>query len=217
MVALYAAELLKLPQAYWAAISAFVVMGANVRATVQASSGRLMGTAIGAVAGAVFVVLWGSHLWSFGLAATLTALVCAVLRLDQSYRLACVTVAIVMLIHSARIPLESRAPSFPGSRAGDHGRAADFSVAAQSGSAGKVDLGSRCRRVLRPPRQHSTDRASQDFGVIIPSPRRPARHPSSRGGLNSSGSWHPLVCVPIMRAAKLRIRTAACCGFTPRE
>jgi len=104
VVALYAAELLKLPQAYWAAISAFVVMGANVHATVQASSGRLIGTAIGAVAGAVFVVLWGSHLWSCGLAATLTALVCAVLRLDQSYRLACVTVAIVMLIHSAESP-----------------------------------------------------------------------------------------------------------------
>jgi uncharacterized membrane protein YgaE (UPF0421/DUF939 family) len=104
VVALYAAELLKLPQAYWAAISAFVVMGANVHATVQASSGRLIGTAIGAVAGAVFVVLWGSHLWSFGLAATLTALVCAVLRLDQSYRLACVTVAIVMLVHSPESP-----------------------------------------------------------------------------------------------------------------
>jgi uncharacterized membrane protein YgaE (UPF0421/DUF939 family) len=104
VVALYAAELLKLPQAYWAAISAFVVMGANVRATVQASSGRLVGTAIGAVAGAVFVALWGSHLWSFGLAAILTALLCAVLRLDQSYRLACVTVAIVMLIQSAESP-----------------------------------------------------------------------------------------------------------------
>jgi uncharacterized membrane protein YgaE (UPF0421/DUF939 family) len=101
VVALYVAELLKLPQPYWAAISAFVVMGASVRATVQASSGRLIGTAIGAVVGAVFVVLWGSHLWSFGLAATLTALGCAALRLDQSYRLACVTVAIVMLIHSA--------------------------------------------------------------------------------------------------------------------
>lgn len=104
VVALYAADLLKLPQAYWAAISAFVVIGTDVRTTFQASWGRLIGTAIGAVAGAVFVLLCGSHLWSFGLAATLTALLCAVLSLDQSYRLACVTVAIVMLIHSAESP-----------------------------------------------------------------------------------------------------------------
>ncbi len=101
VVALYAANLLKLPQAYWAAISAFVVMGADVGATFKASWTRLIGTAIGAVAGALFVQLWGSHLWAFGLAATVTALLCTLLNLEQSYRLACVTVAIVMLIHSA--------------------------------------------------------------------------------------------------------------------
>jgi len=104
VVALYAANLLKLPQAYWAAISAFVVMGADVGATFKASWTRLIGTAIGAVTGAVFVQLWGSHLWSFGVAATVTALLCTLLNLEQSYRLACVTVAIVMLIHNAESP-----------------------------------------------------------------------------------------------------------------
>jgi uncharacterized membrane protein YgaE (UPF0421/DUF939 family) len=104
VVALYVANLLKLPQAYWAAISAFVVMGADVGATVRASWTRLIGTAIGAVAGASFVQLWGSHLWSFGLAAIVTVLLCTLLNLEQSYRLACVTVAIVMLIHSVGSP-----------------------------------------------------------------------------------------------------------------
>jgi len=104
VAALYVANFLKLPQAYWAAISAFVVMGADVGATVRASWTRLIGTAIGAVAGAMFVQFWGNHLWSFGLAAIVTVLLCTLLNLEQSYRLACVTVAIVMLIHNAESP-----------------------------------------------------------------------------------------------------------------
>ncbi len=104
VAALYLAELLRLPQSYWAAISAFVVMGTDVGTTVQASRDRLIGTALGAVGGAVFVLLFGSHLWSFGLAATVIVLLCAALGLDQSYRLACVTMTIVMLIHTGGSP-----------------------------------------------------------------------------------------------------------------
>jgi len=104
VVALLAAHLLRLPQAYWAAISAFVVMGGDVAATVRASRDRLIGTALGAMIGAIFFLLWGDHWWSFGLAATSTVLLCAIFDLEQSYRLACVTVAIVMLIQGAGSP-----------------------------------------------------------------------------------------------------------------
>jgi uncharacterized membrane protein YccC len=48
------ASLFRLPQGYWAAISAFVVLGSDVKTTVRASGERLIGTAIGALAGAVF-------------------------------------------------------------------------------------------------------------------------------------------------------------------
>jgi uncharacterized membrane protein YgaE (UPF0421/DUF939 family) len=106
VAALYVAELLRLPQSYWAAISAFVVVGTDVGTTVQASRDRLIGTALGAVGGAVFVLLLGSHLWAFGLAAVVIVLLCASLGLDQSYRLACVTMAIVMLTHSSGSPWE---------------------------------------------------------------------------------------------------------------
>ena len=104
IAALYLALLLKLPQAYWAAISAFVVMGTDISKTMTASRDRLIGTAIGACLGAVFVLLWGSQLWIFGIAVTATVLFCAVLGLDSSYRLACVTLAIVMLIKGAGSP-----------------------------------------------------------------------------------------------------------------
>jgi uncharacterized membrane protein YgaE (UPF0421/DUF939 family) len=101
VVSLYAASFLKLPQAYWAAISAFIVLQSNVAGTLGAARGRLIGTAIGAVIGAVFVRYLGrSPLW-LALAVILTVLLCQGLGLEDSYRLACVTVAIVMLINSA--------------------------------------------------------------------------------------------------------------------
>jgi uncharacterized membrane protein YgaE (UPF0421/DUF939 family) len=104
IVSLYAARLLRLPQAFWAPISAFIVLQSNIAATLSAARNRLAGTAIGAVIGAVFVRYVGTHpLWT-GLAAILTVLVCQALGLEDSFRLACVTVAIVMLIGSEHSP-----------------------------------------------------------------------------------------------------------------
>jgi uncharacterized membrane protein YgaE (UPF0421/DUF939 family) len=104
IVSIYVAGLFRLPQGYWAAISAFVVLGSDVKTTVRASGERLVGTAIGALAGAVFAHFGGSHLLWFGVAATLSVLLCELLGLGQSYRLACVTVAIVMMINRTASP-----------------------------------------------------------------------------------------------------------------
>lgn len=112
VVSILVARLLKLPQAYWAAISAFVVMGTDVGQTMAASRNRLIGTAIGAVLGAVFVALLGVQLVWFGLAVGATVLICESVGLGQSYRLACVTVAIVMLINTAGSPWKSAAYRF---------------------------------------------------------------------------------------------------------
>lgn len=104
VVSVFVARLLKLPQGYWAAFSAFVVMGTDVGETMAASRNRLIGTAIGAVLGAVFVALLGVQLVWFGIAVGATVLICESAGLGQSYRLACVTVAIVMLINTAGSP-----------------------------------------------------------------------------------------------------------------
>jgi uncharacterized membrane protein YgaE (UPF0421/DUF939 family) len=104
IISIYLAGLFRLPQGYWAAISAIVVLGSDVKTTVRASGERLIGTAIGALAGAVFAYFWGSHLLWFGVAATLTVLLCELFGLGQSYRLACVTVAIIMMINSNASP-----------------------------------------------------------------------------------------------------------------
>jgi uncharacterized membrane protein YgaE (UPF0421/DUF939 family) len=100
IVSLYAARLLRLPQAYWATISSLIVLQSNIAATLSAARNRLIGTAIGALIGALFVRYVGTHPLWMGLAVVLTVLLCQALNLEDSYRLACVTVAIVMLISS---------------------------------------------------------------------------------------------------------------------
>lgn len=97
VAAIYIADLLKLPQSYWAAISALVVMGADVGETIKASRDRLLGTAIGAMTGGAFAFFEKGNLLWFGGAVAVATLICEVLNLKQSLRLAGTTVAIIML------------------------------------------------------------------------------------------------------------------------
>lgn len=97
LLSMVLAEFFGLPEGYWAVISAVIVMQSNIGAAVSAAWSRLAGTAIGAFVGALFVALWGVNAAAFGVAVTLTVLICAFLGLLDSYRLASATVAIVML------------------------------------------------------------------------------------------------------------------------
>jgi uncharacterized membrane protein YgaE (UPF0421/DUF939 family) len=94
---LYLSEWCKLPQSFWAVMSSIVVMQSDAKATISASWMRIVGTFAGAVVGGSFLALGGYHVWLFGAAVGLVVLVCGFLRLIESYRIAAVTVAIVML------------------------------------------------------------------------------------------------------------------------
>jgi uncharacterized membrane protein YccC len=98
IISLYVTNLFQLPEGYWAAISALIVMQSNVGATLNASRTRLAGTAVGAVVGGLFVALVGMNMLGFALAVAIAFFVCDLLRLGESQRLATVTVAIIMLI-----------------------------------------------------------------------------------------------------------------------
>jgi len=95
----YLARWLKIPEAYWAVITAIIVLQSNIGATLNASWTRLIGTAIGAVTGGVFVEFVGTGALAFGLALVLVVMICDFSGLTDSYRLAGVTLAIVMLIN----------------------------------------------------------------------------------------------------------------------
>ena len=54
VLALYVARLVRLPESYWAPISAIIVTYSNVGKTISASWTRLIGTAIGVTMGSIF-------------------------------------------------------------------------------------------------------------------------------------------------------------------
>jgi len=95
---LYIARWCRLPQPFWAVMSSIVVMQADAKATISASWMRVAGTLAGALVGGSFLTLWGNHVWAFGAAVGAVVIICALLRLAESYRIAAVTVAVVMLM-----------------------------------------------------------------------------------------------------------------------
>ncbi len=103
VASLLIARLFKLPEAYWAAITTLVVMQSSLGAALTVSWQRFAGSAIGAVAGALFATYFGSNTAMFAVGIFVMGIVCAALRLDKAaYRFAGITLAIIMLVaHSA--------------------------------------------------------------------------------------------------------------------
>jgi len=82
---------------YWGAISAIIVLQSNFGATISASRDRIFGTVIGALFGFAFT-LFGTPPWNYILAVFAAVIVCGLLGLHSSSRLAGVTITIVMLV-----------------------------------------------------------------------------------------------------------------------
>lgn len=92
------ARALRLPNPYWAPVSAMIVMQSSLGAALPISVRRFIGTAIGATVGAAATTSFGMNLWTFTAAIFLVGLLCAAVRIDRNaYRYAGITLAIVML------------------------------------------------------------------------------------------------------------------------
>jgi uncharacterized membrane protein YgaE (UPF0421/DUF939 family) len=98
VVSLIVARALGLPEAYWATVTTLIIMQSTLGVAWTVSEQRLAGTAMGAVMGAVLTAYFGSNLIVFGLGVFALGLLCCALHLEDAYRLASVTLAIVMLI-----------------------------------------------------------------------------------------------------------------------
>lgn len=91
------AQLLGLPQAYWAVLTAIIVMQANVGASLEATLDRLVATLGGAVWG-VAVASITAHTGLAALALTVTLAPMALVgALRPAYRVAAITATIVLL------------------------------------------------------------------------------------------------------------------------
>jgi uncharacterized membrane protein YgaE (UPF0421/DUF939 family) len=94
-LAMFLANTLHLPQPYWAAVGAVIVMQSEFNATLKVA---LVGTSIGAVVAIRFAQVIQGNIAAFAVAVVVTVLVCSALKLEESQRLAASTVALIMLL-----------------------------------------------------------------------------------------------------------------------
>jgi uncharacterized membrane protein YgaE (UPF0421/DUF939 family) len=99
VVSLLVAQLFRLPRSYWAPITTLVITQSSLGAALTVSWQRFVGTALGALVGAMVASYFGPHLLVFGACVFILGLVCAATRSDWSaYRFGGVALAIVLLI-----------------------------------------------------------------------------------------------------------------------
>jgi uncharacterized membrane protein YgaE (UPF0421/DUF939 family) len=93
------ARLCRLPESYWAAITAIVIMQSTLGASWTISKQRFAGTALGAAMGALLAAYAVQNVAAFGAGVLVIGLICALLRIGRNaFRYAGIALAIVMLI-----------------------------------------------------------------------------------------------------------------------
>lgn len=92
-------RLCRMPEPYWAAVTSMVIMQSTLGASVSISVLRLIGTALGALAGAVLALHFGPNVYVFGAGIFLLGVLTAALHLERGgFRFAGITLAVVMLV-----------------------------------------------------------------------------------------------------------------------
>jgi uncharacterized membrane protein YgaE (UPF0421/DUF939 family) len=100
---LLARTALRLPEFYWAPISTIVILLSTINPLTLAWQ-RFVGTALGAVLGALIMTYFGSSWIVYGAGILVCGLLGAVFRVTSAYRFAAITLSIVMLIAHMRPP-----------------------------------------------------------------------------------------------------------------
>ena len=96
---LLVAQLFRLPQAYWAPITTLVITQSSLGAAFSVSWQRFIGTALGAVIGAIVASYFAPHVLVFGACVFILGLLCALAHSDRTaYRFGSITVALVLLL-----------------------------------------------------------------------------------------------------------------------
>ena len=100
VLAMLLARLLKLPEFYWAPISAIVIIQSTIDPKTlawQRFAGTALGAAMGALIGTVFPAS-PTNTWVYAGAIFLAGVVCVSLRFRGAYRFAAITLSIILLI-----------------------------------------------------------------------------------------------------------------------
>lgn len=99
VASLLIARLCRLPEAYWAAVTTFVVMQSTLGAALRVSRQRLAGTAVGAAIGGLLATYFGSSVTAFGLGVVVCGAICALLHIERNgFRYSGITLVIIMMV-----------------------------------------------------------------------------------------------------------------------
>jgi uncharacterized membrane protein YgaE (UPF0421/DUF939 family) len=101
VISLLLARALKLPEYYWAPISAIVIIQSTLNPRAVAWQ-RFAGTALGAAVGALIATFFSSSTLVYAVAIFSCGVLCAFLRLRSAYRFAAITLSIILLIAHQR-------------------------------------------------------------------------------------------------------------------
>ena len=105
VLAMLLARLLRLPEFYWAPISAIVIIQSTIDPKIIAWQ-RFAGTALGAAMGALIATVFPaspSNAWVYGGAIFLCGVICVLLRFRGAYRFAAITLSIILLVAHTRV------------------------------------------------------------------------------------------------------------------
>jgi uncharacterized membrane protein YgaE (UPF0421/DUF939 family) len=101
VVSMLLARTLRLPEYYWAPISAIVIIQSTIDPRTVAWQ-RFAGTAVGAAVGALIATFFPSNALVYAVAIFSCGALCALLRLRSAYRFAAITLSIILLIAHQR-------------------------------------------------------------------------------------------------------------------
>lgn len=91
----------------WCVLASIVVMQANLGGTYKAAWIRFLGVLVGSLAGATLIHYMGSGVISLGISVFLTIILCALLNIKDSFRIAALSTALIVIMGGARPEINS--------------------------------------------------------------------------------------------------------------
>lgn len=84
----------------WCVMASIVVMQANLGGTYNAALIRFLGVVVGSIAGAIFINAIGSDPISLGISVFCTIVICSLLNIKDSFRIAGLSTAVIIILGS---------------------------------------------------------------------------------------------------------------------
>lgn len=86
----------------WCVLSTFIVLQGHLGGTYRAAGIRGFGVLIGSIMGGFFSAAFGSGVFMLGISIFLTVVICSMMSLKESIRIACLSLSVVMILWGLR-------------------------------------------------------------------------------------------------------------------